>query len=152
MNGITPAAYICGRGDFMVGRYDVTFEEIKVGDCLIEKEGLYYHVKCKCRLPLKDILNLWFVGENQEVNLGICVPDYGLTVRIPVKSLIGLHGRFVLRKKNNPEKIYYLDDDENVYMLLKELPGLRLKRNNGRYGIVIIKDQDQVLPGSDQNL
>jgi len=151
VNGITPAAYICGRGDFMVGRYDVTFEESKVGDCQVEKEGLYYCVKCKCRLPLKEILYLWFVGDGQEVSLGICVPDQGLTARIPAKTLNAQQGSFVLKKQKDPEKMYNLDDEENIFLLLKEPPRLRLKKGNGRYGMVIIKDQDQALPDSDRS-
>lgn len=61
-----------------------------IGEATVEKEGLYFHIYCRCELDRESMYKLMAVWENGEENLGILIPvsgRFGLEKRIPAKRL-----------------------------------------------------------------
>ena len=74
----------------MDGVYEITYEGAPVGKAQIEKQGLYYHFSCRCRLPEEGFFRIHVINSDQRENLGICVPIddvFGMDKRLPVARL-----------------------------------------------------------------
>ena len=132
------AAYIAARGDSM---YDVVLGSESIGTAEVMKQGLYYCIRCRCRLSGEVVYKVTVkCGDNTE-DLGILVPENGafvLTARVPVKRLadgqllfravprhVEPDGMFVPVSADEP--FQYLNRLENAFMVrCGEDPGLRL--------------------------
>lgn len=70
----------------MVEKYDVTFEGQNVGNVTLEKEGLYYRIRCRCRVQDNEIHRLYVKGEK----IGVLIPENGdlvLDTKVAAKRL-----------------------------------------------------------------
>lgn len=70
--------------------YPITLEEMQVGEAVVQKEGLYYRFRCRCRLPSADIYVINCESGKGSVCLGVCVPDgneFTLEKRISEKKV-----------------------------------------------------------------
>lgn len=57
----------------MQGKQEVFFEGKTVGAVELTREGLYYRLVCRCRLPGREIRRLYADGEK----IGVLVPEDG---------------------------------------------------------------------------
>ena len=58
----------------MKNKYPVTFKNREVGIAVVEKEGLYNHIRIDCKLPSGSVERAFaYAGENK-IPLGICMP------------------------------------------------------------------------------
>lgn len=72
--------------------YHVNLDKSVIGQVVCEKEGLYYYIRCRCKILDERIYKLLAVSENQRITLGTLVPEHGelvLDTRIPIKRLPG---------------------------------------------------------------
>lgn len=70
--------------------YDITYENEPVGRARMEREGLYLHFFCRCRLPDSGLYRIHVISGGKREDLGICVPvdgAFGMDKRIPAKRL-----------------------------------------------------------------
>lgn len=110
--------------------YPVIFGSEAVGKVQLRKEGLYYRVFCRCRMPSEGIFRL----EANGVSLGILVPvdgGFGLETRIPVKRLGDGEPVFRLAAKHDPaaagklvpicpeEPFTYLEKLKNSFLVIQ---------------------------------
>ena len=85
----------------MDGSYEVFWSGRAVGRAEAAREGLYYRITCRCRLPGREMLRLWMDCGEGEVDLGLCVPmggEFGTEKRIPAKRCGPGKPRFLLRQ------------------------------------------------------
>lgn len=71
----------------MQGKYEVTYEGQAVGTVELTREGLYYRVYCRCRVPDNAIHRLYAGGEK----IGVLMPDRGelvLDTKVAAKRLM----------------------------------------------------------------
>ena len=73
-------------------RYEfaVLYEQRTVGKAEIVKQGLYYRITCRYRLPSGEVCRLIFKWPGGWENVGIPVPEgdgFNLTKKIPVKKI-----------------------------------------------------------------
>ena len=59
----------------MEGNWKVTYKENTVGDCRIQKNGLYYFFTCSCRRIEDAICRLQLHVNEQTLELGVLVPQ-----------------------------------------------------------------------------
>lgn len=74
----------------MAETYDITYENEPVGRARMEREGLYLHFFCRCRLPDSGLYRIHVISGGKREDLGICVPvdgAFGMDKRIPAKRL-----------------------------------------------------------------
>lgn len=70
--------------------YGVFFGEKQVGKAQVIKQGLYYHVICRCDLSGEVMHRLEVCCGEKRVNLGILIPmerGFGLDTRFPVSRV-----------------------------------------------------------------
>lgn len=124
----------------MVGRYEISQG---TGTVTVEKQGLYYHFSCRCRLSGEVMHRLVVTTDAGRVDLGVCVPmegQFGIERKVPCKRFgkdpsfqllpkhEGMQGRFV--------PIY--PDEPFAYMT--KLKDAFLATLDGQVGVVI-KDE-----------
>lgn len=138
MNKIPPAAYIAARGIFM---YDIMLGSQSIGTAQLEKQGLTYCIRCRCRLSGEVAYKVIAECAEEKADLGLLVPENGafvLTARVPVKRLgegdiafraVPRHvepGRMFV-PVSAEEPFRYLSRLENAFMAWREnTPGLKL--------------------------
>lgn len=115
-----------------------------VGKAVIEKDGLYYHIVCRCRLSGEVIYRLIADCNGNQVDLGICVPydnSFGLEKRIPVKKLgIGeIRIKAVPKHEKTGDSFIPLRPEE-PFSYLSQLERAYLAVQGGVTGVVIKPD------------
>ena len=78
----------------MQKEYPITADGKTVGTAYISPQGLYYEVRCICKMQ-RSVLHIEADCGNRMENIGICVPMDGkmvISTRIPQKKLNGCIG------------------------------------------------------------
>lgn len=121
----------------MIQEFDLPIGKESVGKAIVEKQGLYYKIRCRCVLPDSGIHRVQANGSAGTVDLGICVPmdtDFGLLTRIPVKTLGTQISRFwiISSKDIQPTKIVRIAEGEPFQYIaqLKNACLVHEKRNS----------------------
>jgi hypothetical protein len=125
----------------MEGTYPILLGGEVQGQALVNRQGLYCCITCRCRLSgevmYKVILRC---GDHQE-DLGILVPQNGgfcLQKRIPAKLLTGGELSFLAVPKHKPLAGKFVPlSPETPFPYLTKLENAYLARQNGQTGIVI---------------
>ena len=125
----------------MVGVFEIKDGVSSVGKAIVEQQGLYYKISCRCHLTKKGMHRLTvFCNEKQE-DLGTLVPldgGFGLEKRIPVKRLGEGQPEFLLMSKDNVRKEKFIPVyPEEPFTYMSRLKDAYLERRNGQLGIVI---------------
>lgn len=71
-------------------RYEVFAGETVVGNAELIREGLFYRIRCRCRLPADSMYRLQMTAGDIHRDLGICVPVdgvFGVDTKVSVKLL-----------------------------------------------------------------
>ena len=121
--------------------YGVFQGEKAVGTVEIHKEGLYIHFSCRCRPADRDMIRLWMVCGEKEMDLGLCVPmdeGFGTEKRIPAKQCGHGEPRFCLRHKDDTLRGKFIPlSPEEPFQYLHKLETAFLEKRGTRLGIVI---------------
>lgn len=146
MNKIPLAAYIAARGIFM---YQIYLGKEVIGTADVEKQGLTYCIRCRCRISGEVAYKVIATCNGKEADLGLLVPENGafqLTSRVPAKKLgageltfraVPRHvvpdGMFIPVTVDEPFK--YLSRLENAFMVRRgEATGIQLMSNSSPTG------------------
>lgn len=91
-------------GIFMEKCFDIYMGSEAVGKATLTKEGLYWKIRCQCRLA-SDEAHRVTVRAGEEIDLGILVPENGeycLTKRIAMKRFADAQPQFYI-KTHSPD-------------------------------------------------
>lgn len=125
--------------------YAVAFGEKSVGKAQVEKQGLYYHVVCRCRLSGEVMCRLEVSCGERRVNLGILVPEkdgFGLETRFPAAKLGEGHLEFRVLPRHEPaaERKFVPIRAEEPFAYISRLKDAFLEIQNGQVGVSIPAD------------
>lgn len=127
----------------MVGTYEVRMGDTPLGAVTVEKQGLYYHFSCRCRLSGEVMCRLWLRRGGQETDLGLCVPmedGFGTEKRLPARQCGTGTPEFILRPRGADTKGNFIPlSPEEPFRYLHRLENAFLERRGGQLGIVIRK-------------
>ncbi len=125
----------------MVGEYKIGQGGRTIGRVLVEKQGLYYHIHCRCNLTGEVMHKLVARCGAAEENLGVCVPMdgmFGVEKRIPCKRLTeGVPEFFLLPKHENMAGKFVAVYPEEPFSYLSRLKGAYLAHQAQQLGIVL---------------
>ena len=89
----------------MVGNYEIRQGDKVIGRVQVEKQGLYYQIRCRCDLSGEVMHRLVVRCGGKEENVGVCVPmegRFGVDKKIPCKHLGEGTPEFMLLPKHEP--------------------------------------------------
>lgn len=126
--------------------YAVTFGEQTIGKAQVTRQGLYYHVVCRCNLSGEVMYRLEVsCGEKRE-NLGILVPEetgFGLDTRFPV-SRVGegtLRFRLLPRHDVLEGRRFVPITPEEPFSYLERLKDSFLEIQEGKKGVYLPREE-----------
>ena len=121
--------------------YEVFQDEKAVGTVEMIREGLYVHFSCRCEPVHRDMIRLWMVCGEKEIDLGLCVPmegGFGTEKRIPAKHCGPGEPKFCLRHKDDTLRGKFIPlSPEEPFQYLHKLETAFLEKRGTRLGIVI---------------
>ncbi len=118
--------------------FDICYENNVVGTVQIHKEGLYYKICCRIKLPGMRLL---LRTSEAVIDLGLCVPSentYSISTSRSVKSVQGIIQEFFLIPYNGRR---YLIDSMQPFLYLKDLSAGKLQVVENRYYFVMPNQQ-----------
>lgn len=125
----------------MVGRYEIRQGDRRTGTVTVEKQGLYYHVSCRCQLSGEVMHRLVAVSDAGQTDLGVCVPmegGFGVEKRIPCKRMEGKNVQFQLLPKHERMQGRFVPIyPEEPFAYMAKLKDAFLDVRNGQPGLVI---------------
>ena len=125
----------------MEGSYGIFLGNEEVGVAQVERQGLYYCFTCRCKLHSEVICKVTVSCGGHHENLGVLVPmgeDYGLTKKLPVKSLgLGIPEFWITPKHTAVEGVYVDIYPEEPFRYIARLEKAYLEMRRERLGIVI---------------
>jgi hypothetical protein len=137
----------------MVSEYDIFMGKNVVGTAEVERQGLYYHFVCRCRLSGDALCRVMVECDGYHENLGILVPwgkSFGLTTRVPMKRFGSGKLNFrVLPKHPSGQGTFIAVYPDEPFAYLSRLKSAFLEVRNGQVGVVL-KDPESDPQGSDQ--
>ena len=102
---------------------------IPVGSVQLEKQGMYYIIRCSCDTNYGEEYELQYVHEDHCHVIGTYIAPNQLVTRQSIKD-IGC-GQFILAEKN--EHIYRIPlAEQDIVTVLQNLPNLQLAIKEGR--------------------
>lgn len=120
--------------------YDICLGSEKVGQATVQPQGLYYGIRCFCRLTGAVGFRLLVKGSLGEADLGLLVPmneGFGVNTRVPIKK-VGEELRFSLVPKHRK-----MDDcfvplcPDEPFSYLTRLENAFLENREGTLGVVV---------------
>lgn len=125
--------------------YEVTLDGRPAGKAQVTRQGLYYHVVCRCAVSGEEMYRLEASCGEKRLDLGILIPrdsGFGLDMRFPV-SRLG-EGAFVfrLRGKDEPRESrrFVPVKPEEPFSYLASLKDSVLEIRDGQMGISLPPD------------
>lgn len=120
--------------------YGVFFGEKAVGKAQVDKQGLYYHVTCRCDLSGEVMHRLEVSCAEKRFNLGILVPmeqGFGLDTRFPVSRVGEGELRFRLLPRHDAlgGRRFVPIKPEEPFRYLERLKDAFLEIQEGKKGV-----------------
>ena len=121
--------------------YDVFQDGKAVGTVEANREGLYIRFSCRCQPSDRDMIRLWMICGEQEIDLGLCVPmdgGFGTEKRIPAKQCGPGAPWFCLRHKDDTLRGKFIPlSPEEPFRYIHRLETAFLERRGLKVGIVL---------------
>ena len=132
----------------MQQEYSVFSGGEEIGTVLVQRQGLYYWISCRCQLSGLVRYRLVASCGEKTVDLGICVPQgnrFGVDTKIPVKRLGEGTMSFRLQPKHRQleGRFVPLSPDE-PFGYLRQLENAHLAKVDGVMGVVLTEDQNSM--------
>ena len=125
----------------MDGTYEVFQDAKAVGRIEVVREGLYYRITCQCCPMGREMLRLWMICGEVEMDLGLCVPKgdgFGTQRRISVKQCGSGEPKFILRSREKQRQGTFVPlRPEEPFRYIHRLENAFMERRGGEAGIVI---------------
>ena len=116
----------------MVGKYEVTLDGQAVGTAELSREGLYYRIRCRCRLKENQLYRLYADGEK----VGVLAPENGEWTLITKVSAKRLRQGCVFSLDENREQFFPFRPGE-VFDHLDKLRRGHLGFREGEPGLIL---------------
>ena len=119
--------------------FAVKYMDKPVGNVLLEKEGLYCHIRCVC-MNMGSITRLLDVRDHETISIGICGPirgGFGLDKKIPGKYMEATKHEFLLVTETEEETVFYPLDVPLPTDVLMNPDRLRFCVRDHKVGITI---------------
>ena len=127
--------------------YSVSIRGTPVGKVLVQRQGLYYHISCRCQLKGDTIYRLVVTSGSTSINLGIVVPisnGFILNTKLPVKKIGEGEFAFSLCTKQDEASGTFIPiTPEEPFAYISRLKDSFLTLQDGRSGILVSKKQEQ---------
>ena len=137
------------QGVFLLeGCYEVFFGNRVAGKVQVMRQGLYYHLICRCRIPSDQVYRLYGIGGSIRENLGVLVPEgdsFLLDKKIPAKRLEGELLRFEVSSGQPIRSGEFIPIcPEEPFLYIDRLKTAFLQTEHGKVGIRIEKSPEAV--------
>lgn len=127
----------------MVGTYDICLGSEPIGEAVVERQGLYYCLRCRCKLTGEVLYRVEVSCDGHREDLGILIPmgdRFGLNTKVPVKRLGQGTLRFqALPKHRKLEGEFVPVYPEEPFAYLTRLQNAYLAVRDGQVGVVILE-------------
>ena len=120
----------------MDGIYTVWLGKEKVGQAIVERNGLYYRFRCRCKLKSEVMCRVTVSCAGVQENLGVLVPsgkEYVLTKNLPIKKFPVGQPEFQLQTKS--PQMHRIEIDiypEEPFRYITKLHKAYLDRRRGK--------------------
>lgn len=125
--------------------YEVTLDGRPAGKAQVMRQGLYYHVVCRCAVSGEEMYRLEAACGEKRMDLGILIPrdrSFGLDMRFPVSRLGEGELIFRLRGKDEPKegRRFVPVKPEEPFAYLASLKDSFLEIRNAEIGVSLPPD------------
>ncbi len=122
----------------MEGTYKVTMNGQTVGTAAVTREGMYYHIACRCDVPNDNMFRLIMQFKDDQMDLGILVPQgkqFGLGIRVSGKVFGQRSPQFVImpRRESFSSKLVRICPEEPFSYLFRLESAYLVKKTNAMY-------------------
>jgi len=129
--------------------YDICLGNEKAGQATVEQQGLYYKIRCRCRLSGQVRFHVRAMGSAGEEDLGLLVPEgkeFCLCGSVAVKKL-GDELRFCLMPRHpEHEGVFVPLRSDEPFAYLMRLKEAVLSSRNGQTGIMFQTSKESSSP------
>lgn len=136
---------MCRGGIALQNEYSIFSGEEEIGKVSVQRQGLYYGIRCRCTLTGAIRYKLIASVGESTVDLGLCVPmgdRFGVDTKIPIKRLGEGTLSFRLQPRHNrPQGKFVPVSPEEPFHYIRQLQTAHLARQEGVVGIIIPEDQ-----------
>lgn len=127
--------------------YEVTLDGRPAGKAQVTRQGLYYHVVCRCAVSGEEMYRLEAACGEKRLDLGILIPkdrSFGLDMRFPVSKLGEGELTFRLRGKDEPKegRRFVPVKPEEPFAYLASLKNSFLEIRNAEIGVSLPPDNE----------
>ena len=123
----------------MIGTFEIMQGSSPIGKVTVERQGLYYRIRCRCSLTGEVMHHLVVSSGEKREDLGTLVPfdgAFGLEKRVPVKKLGEGEPKFqLLPKHSSPNGKFYPVYPEEPFSYMSRLKDAYLEARNGQLGL-----------------
>ena len=120
--------------------FPVYYGEKECGSAILEKQGLYYRILCKCKIPVCRPCRIQLSADGKTINLGTCIKEgntYLLDTKIPIKYLHGKNICFTMDSNTLKDHKTFFPVNDNVPIPhVDKLEKARLVRKGETIGII----------------
>ena len=123
----------------MVGSYEIYQGDKVIGQARVEREGLYYRIRCRCHPEGNEICRITLRCGGLSENIGVCVPmdgAFGLEKKLPCKRLVSGKPEFFIREPK-PKGTFAPVYPEEPFAYMTRLKDAYLARREDQLGIYI---------------
>ena len=116
---------------------DILLNGLSIGRVQVDREGLYYKFRCKCKFNDNKIYRIKVSDGITEIILGICVPEgdnFILNTKVPVKKL--QKDTLIFTAELRSEQAIVAEMGKS-FSYLDKLETARLQYTNGQVKIII---------------
>lgn len=139
----------------MVISYDIFMDGEAVGTASLEKEGLYWKIRCCCDLS-GDVAYQVTLKAGEKIDLGILVREsngFCLTKRIAMKRIGDILPSFTVKPRvtKTQESFQPIISDE-PFAYIENIKDSHLEERDGELGIMLAEEDPELqIPDNDQN-
>ena len=123
----------------MEGCYEVYFGREAAGKVQLLRQGLYYRVICRCKIPTDNVCRLYAVMGDKRENIGVLIPDgEGLLLdrKIPAKRFSDTVVQFAVSSgAGSKEGKFVPICPEEPFLYIDRLKNAFLASEHGKIGI-----------------
>ena len=132
----------------MQREYSVFSGEEVIGKVLVQRQGLYYRISCRCQLTGTVRYKLMASCGENTADLGLCVPhgrQFGVDTRIPIKRLgEGSMSFRLLPKHSKMDGRFVPVSPDEPFGYIRQLQKAHLATRDGTVGVVLAEDQKSI--------
>ena len=142
-----PLPHIMWQGVIVLQKeYSVFSGGEEIGKVWVHRQGLYYHICCRCALTGAIPYKLQATCAEKTVDLGLCVPkgqDFGVDTSIPIKRLgEGMLSFQLMPRHKKSEGRFVPISPEEPFHYISQLQQAHLSKQDGVVGIVLPGNQN----------